>query len=156
MTEWHSRKNEQAAKPQETNTCFFKLLPPQSPRGCSTLACLYYLVRPTKTAILCRLVVNWWRQKNCKYLFSDESGQVRGHLIHFRHQIGMETFSVFGKAYHSWCKGLDVYQVNWWDIHSYGEKIIRSICQSWRKRNVGWLRIIIYRPAWIYLKRFFH
>ena len=78
------------------------------------------------------------------YLFSDESRQVRGHLIHFRHQIGMETFSVFGKAYHSWCKGLDVYQVNWWDIHSYGEKVINlPICQSWRKRNVGWLRKII-------------
>ena len=30
----------------------FKLLPPQSPRGFSALARLYYLARPTKTAML--------------------------------------------------------------------------------------------------------
>ena len=34
---------------------FFKLLPPQSPRSFSALARLYYLVRPTKTAVLRRL-----------------------------------------------------------------------------------------------------
>ena len=34
---------------------FFKLLPPQSPRGFSALARLYYLARPTKTAMLRRL-----------------------------------------------------------------------------------------------------
>ena len=136
------------------NTWFFELLPPQSPRGCSTLACLYYLVCTTKTAMLCRLVVNWWRQKNCKYLFSNESGQVRGHLIHFRHQIGMETFSVFGKAYHSWCKGLDVYQVNWWDIHSYGGKE-NKINLSVMKKKECWMTQKHYRPEWIYLKRFF-
>ena len=33
-----------------------KLLPPQSPRGFSALACLYYLARPTKTAMLRRLI----------------------------------------------------------------------------------------------------
>ena len=33
-----------------------KLLPPQSPRGFSALARLYYLARPTKTAMLRRLV----------------------------------------------------------------------------------------------------
>ena len=33
----------------------FKLLPPQSPRGFSALARLYYLARPTKTAMLRRL-----------------------------------------------------------------------------------------------------
>ena len=35
----------------------FKLLPPQSPRGLSALTCLYYLARPTKTAMLRRLMV---------------------------------------------------------------------------------------------------
>ena len=35
---------------------FFKLLPPQSPRGFSALARLNYLARPTKTAMLRRLV----------------------------------------------------------------------------------------------------
>ena len=34
---------------------FFKLLPPQSPRGFSALARLYYLERPAKTAMLRRL-----------------------------------------------------------------------------------------------------
>ena len=33
-----------------------KLLPPQSPRGFSALARLYYLARPTKTAMLRRLI----------------------------------------------------------------------------------------------------
>ena len=36
----------------------FKLLPPQSPRGFSALARLYYLARSTKTAMLRRLVNN--------------------------------------------------------------------------------------------------
>ena len=44
----------------------FKLLPPQSPRGFSALARLYYLVRPTKTAMLRRLtpraIAAIWRQ----------------------------------------------------------------------------------------------
>ena len=34
----------------------FKLLPPQSPRGFSALAHLYYLVRTTKTTMLRRLI----------------------------------------------------------------------------------------------------
>ena len=36
-----------------------KLLPPQSLRGFSTLARLYYLARPTKTAMLRRLPSSW-------------------------------------------------------------------------------------------------
>ena len=36
---------------------FFKLLPPQSPAAFSALAHLYYLARPTKTAILRRLIL---------------------------------------------------------------------------------------------------
>ena len=39
---------------------FFKLLQPQSPRGFSALARLYYLARPTKTAMLRRLHGNWF------------------------------------------------------------------------------------------------
>ena len=35
-----------------------QLLPPQSPRGFSALARLYYLARPTKTAMLRRLFVS--------------------------------------------------------------------------------------------------
>ena len=46
---------ERAAKPRE------KLLPPQSPRGFSALARLYYLARPTKTAMLRRL----WLSNKC-------------------------------------------------------------------------------------------
>ena len=38
----------------------FKLLQPQSPRGFSALARLYYLARPTKTAMLRRLHGNWF------------------------------------------------------------------------------------------------
>ena len=38
-----------------------KLLPPQSPRGFSALARLYYLARPTKTAMLRRL----WLSNKC-------------------------------------------------------------------------------------------
>ena len=40
-----------SGKPRET------LLLPQSPRGLSALARLYYLARPTKTAVLRRLAV---------------------------------------------------------------------------------------------------
>ena len=48
-----ARENERRSR--EKN----KLLPPQSPRGFSALARLYYLVRPTKTAMLRRLGVEW-------------------------------------------------------------------------------------------------
>ena len=48
---------ERAAKPRE------KLLPPQSPRGFSALARLYYLARPTKTAMLRRLRVCGHREQ---------------------------------------------------------------------------------------------
>ena len=38
-----------------------KLLPPKSPRGFSALARLYYLARPTKTAMLRRLFLKYFR-----------------------------------------------------------------------------------------------
>ena len=44
-----ARENERRSR--EKN----KLLPPQSPRGFSALARLYYLARPTKTAMLRRV-----------------------------------------------------------------------------------------------------
>ena len=43
------------ARENERRRCVKKLLPPQSPRGFSALARLYYLARPTKTAMLRRL-----------------------------------------------------------------------------------------------------
>ena len=43
-----------------------KLLPPQSPRGFSALARLYYLARPTKTAMLRRLA----KSSLCSQLFN--------------------------------------------------------------------------------------
>ena len=46
------RSREIRARSREKNK---KLLPPQSPRGFSALARLYYLARPTKTAMLRRL-----------------------------------------------------------------------------------------------------
>ena len=53
-----ARENERRSR--EKN----KLLPPQSPRGFSALARLYYLVRPTKTAMLRRLYSTFLRAKN--------------------------------------------------------------------------------------------
>ena len=47
--EIRARSARERAKPRE------KLLPPQSPRGFSALARLYYLALPTKTAMLRRL-----------------------------------------------------------------------------------------------------
>ena len=53
--EWRNsreaRENERRSR--EKNK---KLLPPQSPHGFSALARLYYLARPTKTAMLRRLI----------------------------------------------------------------------------------------------------
>ena len=46
-----SRAHERPSREKNKN----KLLPPQSPRGFSALARLYYLARPTKTAMLRRL-----------------------------------------------------------------------------------------------------
>ena len=46
-----ARENERRSREKNKN----KLLPLQSPRGFSALARLYYLVRPTKTAMLRRL-----------------------------------------------------------------------------------------------------
>ena len=40
---------------QERRSSEIRALPPQSPRGFSALARLYYLARPTKTAMLRRL-----------------------------------------------------------------------------------------------------
>ena len=47
-----ARENERRSREKNKS---FKLLPPQSPRGFSALARLYYLARPTKTAMLRRL-----------------------------------------------------------------------------------------------------
>ena len=44
-----------------------KLLPPQSPRGFSALALLYYLARPTKTVML-RSLKDLWRIEFCGWL----------------------------------------------------------------------------------------
>ena len=46
-----SRAQERRSREKNKN-----LLPPQSPRGFSALARLYYLARPTKTAMLRRLL----------------------------------------------------------------------------------------------------
>ena len=46
-----ARENERRSREKNKN----KLLPPQSPRGFFALARLYYLARPTKTAMLRRL-----------------------------------------------------------------------------------------------------
>ena len=45
----------QERRSREIRARKIKLLPPQSPRGFSALARLYYLARPTKTATLRRL-----------------------------------------------------------------------------------------------------
>ena len=52
------RENERRSREKHKNRRFFKLLPPQSPRGFSALARLYYLARRTKTTMLRRLVVS--------------------------------------------------------------------------------------------------
>ena len=51
---WAGRRSGVAARK-------IKLLPPQSPRGFSALARLYYLARPTKTAMLRRLPWKSWK-----------------------------------------------------------------------------------------------
>ena len=50
-----ARQNERRSREKNKN---LKLLPPQSLRGFSALARLYYLARPTKTAMLRRLLKN--------------------------------------------------------------------------------------------------
>ena len=51
-----ARENERRSREKnKLNKLKFKLLALQSPRGFSALARLYYLVRPTKTAMLRRL-----------------------------------------------------------------------------------------------------
>ena len=49
------REIRREARGNERRSCVKKLLPPQSPRGFSALTRLYYLERPTKTAMLRRL-----------------------------------------------------------------------------------------------------
>ena len=50
-----------------------KLLPPQSPRGFSVLARLYYLARPTKTAMVRRLHL----YKSARFQVGfDQTGQI--------------------------------------------------------------------------------
>ena len=71
------RENERRSREKNKNRRFFKLLPPQSPRGFSALARLYYLARPTKTAMLRRL-------ETCKRLASPQTSfGVRLSRIHF-------------------------------------------------------------------------
>ena len=65
---WRADRLKKAPRPCRR---FFKLLPPQSPRGLSALARLYYLACPTKTAMLRRLLevllkLNKLFQKICK------------------------------------------------------------------------------------------
>ena len=50
-----ARENEREERGNERRRCVKKLLPPQSPRGFSALARLYYLARPTKIAMLRKL-----------------------------------------------------------------------------------------------------
>ena len=65
------RSREIRARSREKNK---KLLPPQSPRGFSALARLYYLTRPTKTAmlrrLLCRRLVITDSFQKSPYIFS--------------------------------------------------------------------------------------
>ena len=60
---WRTDRLKKAPRPCRR---FFKLLPPQSPRGFSALARPYYLTRPAKTAMLRRLL-NF--EKNLSYVF---------------------------------------------------------------------------------------
>ena len=52
-----SRAQERRSREIRARSREKKLLPPQSPRGFSALARLYYLARPAKTAMLRRLLV---------------------------------------------------------------------------------------------------
>ena len=62
-----ARENERQSREKNKNR-FSKLLPPQSPRDFSALARLYYLARPTKTAMLRRLIsIQQFSEKNRKY-----------------------------------------------------------------------------------------
>ena len=62
------RENERRSREKNKNRRFFKLLPPQSPRGFSALARLYYLARPTKTAMLRRLLVLFSLRQSCQFM----------------------------------------------------------------------------------------
>ena len=66
-----ARENERRSREKNKN----KLLPPQSPRGFSALARLYYLARPTKTAMLRRLTRERYFQHS-KIKFVSLSGHV--------------------------------------------------------------------------------
>ena len=52
-----STKNSRAKRARTSGEAARKMLPLQSPRGFSALARLYHLVRPTKTAMLRRLIL---------------------------------------------------------------------------------------------------
>ena len=67
---WPTQKKKKALRPCRR---FFKLLPPQFPRGFSAPTRLYYLARPTKTAMLRRLGARWpnlvqFRARWCSFL----------------------------------------------------------------------------------------
>ena len=70
---------------------FFKLLPPQSPRGFSALARLYYLARPTKTAMLRRLGACTLLYKPHRYV----PPQRVGFLRRFGLKTGIRRFAHF-------------------------------------------------------------
>ena len=54
-------RNSRARRARTSGEAARKLLPPKSPRGFSALARLYYLERPTKTAMLRRLFLKYFR-----------------------------------------------------------------------------------------------
>ena len=60
----------------------------------------------------------------CIYLFSNECGKIRCHLIHTAHQVGMETLAVVGKGNDTCGKPLNVDQVNGGNIHAYNDNNI--------------------------------
>ena len=70
-----------------------KLLPPQSPRGFSALARLYYLARPTKTAMLRRLRIRKCHKpraimSHCGSYINDWQKIVRCGKYEARHYLG--------------------------------------------------------------------
>ena len=70
---WAGRRSGVAAR----KISCFKLLPPQSPRGFSALARLYYLARPTKTAMLRRLGAGTLLYKPHRYVPPQRVGFLR-------------------------------------------------------------------------------
>ena len=82
---------ERAAKPLE------KLLPPQSPRGFSALARLYCLARPTKTAMLRRLMETSLPHSSVRVPMNGE--QQREIQLPIHSFIGKENTPFWGKKH---------------------------------------------------------